>query len=85
MIRHSLELSNEENFPLLPCVVVHDVTTVVHVASRGWFVGIRWARAAVEGVARYYQRIGNRLKVRMHVQMGIFAREMFRPGGLYRK
>ena len=85
MIRHSLDLSNEENFPLLPCVVVHDVSTVVHVEFRGWFVGIRWAGAALEGVARYYQRIGNRLKVRMHVQMGIFAREMFRPSALYGK
>ena len=85
MIRHSLDLSNEGNFPLLPCVVVHDVSTVVHVESRGWFVGIRWARAALEGVARYYQSVGNRLKVRMHVQMSIFAREMFRPSGMYRK
>ena len=85
VIRHSLGFSNEENFSLLPRVVVHDVSTVVHVESKGWFVGIRWARAALEGVGRYYQRIGNRLKIRMHVQMGLFAREMFRPSGLYRK
>ena len=85
MIRHSLGFSNEENFPLLPRVVVHDVSTVVHVQSRGWFVGIPWARAALEGVGRYYQRIGDRLKIQLHLQMSSFAREIFRPSCLYGK
>ena len=65
VIRHSLGFSNEENSPLLPRVVVHDVSTVVHVQSRGWFVDIPWARAALEGVGRYYQRIGGRLKIKI--------------------
>ena len=68
-------------------VALPDVGTVVHVESRGWLVGIRWARTAREGGASYYQRIcrGNQLKVRMHVQMASFAREIFRLSGLYRK
>ena len=86
-IVQALNRSNGKRFSLRPRVVLRDVGTVVYVESRGWLVGTRWARTVREGGASYYQSScrGNQLKVRMHIQMASFAREIFRLSGLYRK
>ena len=54
-IRGSCKLCSikQKTFSLRPRVVVNDVGTAVHVKSRGWLVGVRWARAVREGGVSY--------------------------------